>query len=78
MLKDKKYTYDQIKDELDDYFNDTIYDFDINIARREIIFYVDDLVDVNTIEGLRVDYSNSLELDSINYLDGQLVITYRY
>lgn len=78
MLKDKKYTYDQIKDELDDYFNDTIYDFDINIARREITFYVDDLVDVNTIEGLRVDYSNSLELDSINYLDGQLVITYRY
>lgn len=78
MLKDKKYTYDQIKDELDDYFNDTIYDFDINVARREITFYVDDLVDVNTIEGLRVDYSNSLELDSINYLDGQLVITYRY
>jgi Fe-S cluster assembly iron-binding protein IscA len=78
MLKDKKYTYDQIKDELDDYFNDTIYDFDINIARREITFYVDDLMDVNTIEGLRVDYSNSLELDSINYLDGQLVITYRY
>lgn len=78
MLKDKKYTYGQIKDELDDYFNDTIYDFDINIARREITFYVDDLMDVNTIEGLRVDYSNSLELDSINYLDGQLVITYRY